>query len=1398
MANNDKENKIKKFTKEAIGKTLNQFNKEIGMADLVEVNKNQDRILNGILSQVNDENTEKTEKSNIITLDNSTDGIVELKEIQGDTNVNVSKIEEMPITHVIEDKEGNAISLDDITEGAINIDNIQGNTMVNCNKEPDKELILNGNINTSGDNNITLTEGVDGGLVDVSLEGNTLVNVSKTKDSTVLPLEEELTYLYANTQYTVQFVSDVATTADITLGGTSLLAQSIVQGLNKISITTPATLVDNKLIIDGVGANISKVVVTDTDREFKYFEGMKSVGEGKDNVIEILSNNKNLADFTYEKGNGCKSIEPIDGGFIATFRGSEHNNVQVMLSDNLIKLNSNFNLVLSYDIEVLEPTDFDMASADNYTGYASGCISYPLISNNHTASLAKNIRGFGLHNSAIISNITKMKFYNIQISLNKSTDYIPHQSNSQQLTHEPLRRTGAVKDRYVMIDGKWFVERNCGGYTFTGNENWKTDASSENIQAFITDSVPNVRLSSTNIISNIYPKKQLRWSTNELGFDTGSGSNFLMIYLLKSDASTIEELRNYLSNNEISIVYELQTPVYELIDYNPLEIYADTTHISTNSAIPTNITIKNHGFNCLLKPSTTYTVSSNLGLNTVTTGADIGDSCLRFYNEDTSNVTTMKDVLVLEGDWTSKANLIPSNFSGIKSVFEQELVTDENNEYFGKYKVVAKIIGKNLFDESSAKVGYYWRGDNILATVENSIASEKYLKVAPGMILLANNQSSSVQYMEYDSNKNFIQRVNKAGGTTYKVPNNVAYLRFSFYASNNTNFQIEQVENECVNSLAQITPHEPYKESNVTFYVDEPLRGTGTAKDKVYVKDDKVVIQRNCGSATFDGSDDEGWAVSGNPPMSNSLSEFTKKFSECKILTNLISNNFSMQQENAEGFKNTSGVYNLRLFINKVKLQTEDLAGFKQWLQHHPTTVVYQLAEPVYEEVEYSSNRLILNTFNNESFNNSTLFLDTNISPKLSFKPLWEELVYVKNSTKYYIQFNAVGSGEVVINLGGTELTTEIVEGYNCIPITTPNESTNLMVISGQGITISEVVVSEVVCGGYYKGLQSCFEEHMENGKYRILLRGIALDGSKVNGIKLYINEPLRGIGEVKDRLCIKDGKLMVERKCGSITFDGSADENWIYYKSSSNNPITTTSFRIDVDNVPMFNMNLLCDKLDTINLDDMYSGKYGVCTGKSNADRIYISIDVEKLSTQDVNVLKQYLQQNQITVVYQLAQITYEEAINEYGYPIVLEGYENGIVYIDSAVTPTTHIKYTSNNQLATTLAEAEEQNIATQEDINMNVITYMMDIDMILTDMEMSNDISVMAVRRDSSNENMLDRMSDEDKKVYRDNTVVMLEKMITANVLEKEDIEGRINMYYNKNRISKEQYNYLKSLL
>ena len=475
------------------------------------------------------------------------------------------------------------------------------------------------------------------------LDFNTAVPVEKVEFK---PFSEELTYLYANTQYTVQFVSDKAITADITLGGAQLLAQSIVKGLNRISITTPATLTDNKLVISGI-ANIMEVVVTDINRELIYFEGMKSVGEGG-NLVITSSN-----------------------------------------SDNIL-------------------------------------------------------------------------------------------SNNQTLTHAPLRAVGGVKDRYVLIDCNWYIERKCGirAYQEGDKDNYKTD-----------------------LVNTVYP---------------------------------------------------LEMPTYEEIDYNPLEVYSGTTHITTNSVIPCNITVKNHGFNCLLKPSTTYTVSSNLGLNTVTTPSTLTEDCLRFMDTDTSDITTMKDVLVLEGDWTSKADLIPANFSGIESAFEQEYDAEK-----GKYKVNIKV---------------------------------------------ANEDKS--------------------------------------------------------------------KENNITFYINEPLRGVGDVKDRVYVKDDKVVVQRNCGSVTFDGSKCTIYFSADR----DKLIEF-----QCRDIMRTKGNRISLcdkfsNLDSGTAEKCVTANEIIYIQILKAKLQTQDIAGFKQWLQQNPVTVVYQLVEPTYEEVEYNDTKLFI-----ESFKNSTLSYNSNV-----------------------------------------------------------------------------------------------------------------------------------------------------------------------------------------------------------------------------------------------------------------------------------------------------------------------------------------------------------------------------------------------------------------------------------
>ena len=128
-------------------------------------------------------------------------------------------------------------------------------------------------------------------------------NIPLTTMSTRVFTEE--VNILANTKYSLNFNSDVASTVNITLGGTVLSNQAIVKGYNRFSITTPSTLVDDLLIIEGSGVNISEVVITEYDEGVcEYIEGLKSSFEDgrlpskNDNLIDIpniyLENSKQV------------------------------------------------------------------------------------------------------------------------------------------------------------------------------------------------------------------------------------------------------------------------------------------------------------------------------------------------------------------------------------------------------------------------------------------------------------------------------------------------------------------------------------------------------------------------------------------------------------------------------------------------------------------------------------------------------------------------------------------------------------------------------------------------------------------------------------------------------------------------------------------------------------------------------------------------------------------------------------------------------------------------------------------------------------------------------------------------------------------------------------------------
>ena len=140
--------KIKNEQKKFLGETLNQYDKALneGINQLDKKNREQNHKISSLVNSFDNEYLEKDVEGNMTTLENSKDGMVIIDEIQGSTEVNYCK-------------------------------------------DGEKELILNGDIDTQGESFVTITEGVDGGLVDVSLEGNTEINLSKTKDPVLVTRE---------------------------------------------------------------------------------------------------------------------------------------------------------------------------------------------------------------------------------------------------------------------------------------------------------------------------------------------------------------------------------------------------------------------------------------------------------------------------------------------------------------------------------------------------------------------------------------------------------------------------------------------------------------------------------------------------------------------------------------------------------------------------------------------------------------------------------------------------------------------------------------------------------------------------------------------------------------------------------------------------------------------------------------------------------------------------------------------------------------------------------------------------------------------------------------------------------------------------------------------------------
>lgn len=272
----------------------------------------------------------------------------------------------------------------------------------------------------------------------------------------------------------------------------------------------------------------------------------------------------------------------------------------------------------------------------------------------------------------------------------------------------------------------------------------------------------------------------------------------------------------------------------------------------------------------------------------------------------------------------------------------------------------------------------------------------------------------------------------------------------------------------------------------------------------------------------------------------------------------------------------------------------------------------------------------------------------------------------------------------------------------------------------------------------------------------------------KQNKIKLLLNSPLlKG-----DKLVIKDGKLQHYHKMKQIKI---TDRNQLRY---SNNYPTNEGYlckHFDLLNTepPKPYSHSYCDNIPVLipKGSDYSALSYTPSLAIAYQGMLYVTTKIS-----DYAEPIDYLLAKTPTIVYELAEPYYEEVLNEYGEPIVLEGYENGTIYIDSTIVPTTTLRYTPKMESMRVAKEVNNNNIMLTNDVNEMIIPYMMEVDMMIMEKEMQN--------------TKTRRIGEKDMTNMQKRTFEMLKRLIKGKTLTEQECKDRVVLYLSAEKITSEQ--------
>lgn len=342
-------------------------------------------------------------------------------------------------------------------------------------------------------------------------------------------------------------------------------SQSDVDSFNKVGI-----YIENTDFENGGKATFSNLMLFEEETDLtyidEYFEGIKSFGEaeqeGDKYKISILSCGKNI-------------LKPLKN--YSTINGFNLNNI---LKNGVQYTVTNTKNQL---IKIAEFKD-----ADTFLGQSTnGKFTFTFDN-----SKQQKLYIWKKYDSQVAELFTNEDIDFVMIEEGTGTIFEPYKEDKKDiLIKEPLRSIGDFSDVMYEDNGQVKITRNIVTYTFTGDEKFSLIASDSqgNYISFLYTSLNN-RKYQTKLISNNFVKLSSSQENKEGIYCYSSNFN-ISIRVLKSKLNTqdVEGFKAWLKANPTTIVYQLSTPVTEIVENCvdiDLDTFQDKTYFNILNSMP--------------------------------------------------------------------------------------------------------------------------------------------------------------------------------------------------------------------------------------------------------------------------------------------------------------------------------------------------------------------------------------------------------------------------------------------------------------------------------------------------------------------------------------------------------------------------------------------------------------------------------------------------------------------------------------------------------------------------------------------------------------------------------------------------------------------------------------------